>query len=264
MIAPIHSNFISLKELASLLVELDIASDFLKPLKTSHPFASGFDWLTKNSDILLKSQVLYTFGDEIRSRQFHEDSTASLMNGILFINNLCNFYAYRSMKGITEDDIISNGFSRKQVLLSLQEYTDIPTLQALINDATDFNDEFAPINTHKQDLDYAIKSFKAVTIEKLDLIKDKIELENQLISVKEYNQSLLDEIKSLKTPDHPKAINSILKTIGVLALKCDFDFHQPFSYYNNKIKPFAELNGIQPIPEKDTFCNLVIRAKNAL
>ena len=80
---------------------------------------------------------------------------------------------------------------------------------------------------------------------------------------KELNQTYLKEIKELKVPENPKSINSHLRTIGILALMADFDFQQPFAYYR-KIKIFAELNGIQPIPEKDTFCNLVIRAKNAL
>lgn len=269
MTTPLHSNFISLKELASLLVELDIASDFQKPLKTSHPFASGFDWLTKNSDILLKSQVLYTFGDEVRSRQNHEDSIASQMNGILFINNLCNFYAYRSMKGITEDDIVFNGFSRKQVLLSLEKYTDMRILRELINDATDFDDDFTPINTYKQDLNYAVESLKAIHVEKIDLIKDKAELENQLAFLQKLLESKevliekqLSEIESLKLPESTRSINSILKIIASLAKQAGIDLFEKLDYA--EALSAADSLGIDKFPEDDTYRKWLKKAQRVI
>lgn len=260
------STFISLKELAQLIIELNIPPTCGIPKKKRHPLASGMKWIFDNPCYLMEQNVLSQYNDSIIKEHVRGDhSSAQKIKSISFIMHICAEYTYDKTKDlVTNDDIEGLGFSRKYALVSLQEYTHVKIPENLLNSAEDFSvGNHQLIKNSDRLLKECVSNINNLRTTNLNLSEENTYLKVQLESELKRNTELLDENTDLKSPNHPKSALSIAKIIAVLASEAEISLIKPgISYEAMKIK--AEQLGIDNFPNDDTYKKWLTKAKQMI
>lgn len=257
------STFISLKELAQLIIELNIPIIYGMPKKKRHPLASGLKWIFDNSSYVMEQNVLFQYNDgTIKEHARGDHSPAQKIKSISFIMHICAEYSYDKAKDlVTDDDIEGLGFSRKYALVSLQEYANVKIPENLLHSSEDYSsDNHYPIRTSDRLLKEFKLAFKNLKKDNLNFLEKNTSLKFQLESEIKRNAELSSKNKDLNSPDNPRSATSIAKIIAVLASEAKIDLNHPYSSYQ-AINLKAEQLGIDNFPNDDTYTKWMTKAK---
>lgn len=277
-----RSDFISLAELAELIIKLDINDNAQKPNKKQHDLAKGFDWLSSNvnTNFLMQHILLTRKNNEIKDHPINDGSIERKIKSIILVNHICTHYALLSSTKLPYDncDIHDLGFSKRKLLLSLEEHIGQKLPEKLIDESTDFSSSIQPLQTQYQKIEEEISSLnkllKTLKIQlsnyevqnkTLDQINQELTIEN--IKYKheiQLKENLIAELKAknkdLESPNNTRAQNNIAKIIGVLATMAQIDLEHPYGYYSS-LQIEADKNGIDGFPSDDTVNKWFSHAK---
>lgn len=269
-----RSDFISLAELAELIIKLDINDNAQKPNKKQHDLAKGFNWLSSNvnTNFLMQNILLTRKNNEIKDHPINDGSIERKIKSIILVNHICTHYALLSTTKLPYDncDIHDLGFSKKRLLLSLEEHIGQKLPKKLIDESIDFPSSIQPLQTQYQKVEEEISSLnKLLKILKiqlsnyeirnktLDQINQELTIENTKFKHEiQLQENLIAELKSknkdLEGPQNKRSLNNISKIIGVLATMAKIDLEHPYGCYS-ALQTEADKNGIDGFPSDDTI-----------